>query len=112
MLANQPSQLDLALHSSSILITANEGLLSHQSRCSACHRNLVGSLVAWDLTAGSERLRTIPLTSEDVAIELAESSCVSTASHLILHGNRVTCDFGRNVKSVVMPFPHRRPKTT
>ena len=110
VLESQPSHIDLALHSSSILISANEG--RHAERNDLKLSGAAGALVAWDLATGGERLRTIPLTDDEVAVENVECSAVNTANHLILCDNTIVCDLGRNVKSIAMPFPTRRLKSS
>ena len=52
------------------------------------------------------------MTDDEVPVALAESSAVRTANHLILHDSTVVCDFGRNIKSIVLPFPARRLKSS
>lgn len=91
---NAQSLLDFALHSSSILITA-----------------AVGQLTVWDLQTQGERLRTINLTDDTVPLAMTPQAGSLATNRLLLHGNRVLCDLGCLIKTVVLPFPVRSNKS-
>jgi hypothetical protein len=75
--------MDLIVHPSSIMVTASEG-----------------TLMAWDLLANSEMLRSIPLTDDVVPVGMSTGLLPSSAgsritTRLTIDGNTVFCDLGR-----------------
>jgi WD40 repeat protein len=79
------STMQVALHPSSVLITASDG-----------------ALTAWNLLGHVERLRTVSLANDH---EPTNEGGVAGTRHLAIHNGTVFCDLGSHVKAVKLPFP-------
>ena len=95
VLALKSACVDFGLHPSSILLAV-----------------VAGHLTVWDLKGGVERLRTIALTDDHVPLNVAtiRSSASATSNHVLLTDKhlRVIVDFGRLVKTFVLPLSSQR----
>lgn len=87
--------------------TLLHGLTLLFSLCCSCPRVIVvhcpftpGAVIAWDLVASGERVRTIPLKQDDTLPARLAGSGLTATAHLLLLGNRLVCDLGTALKTV------------